>query len=225
MRGEVNPADLFTKHLSSEDRVSDLCELFRCRFASGRAAGAPSLKRHGLEEKLLALDMVHSTAGPTMEQEGFYYQVGDYEGEAVPEAYLHDASQLPHLIGGDLRLLFPRAVAAEELEELPEDPDWLEQRAEASREEVVKSLQADIRATQAPGHALTAEHSCQSVVRPRLENHCRVVAKAALAAAERSAAATGTARIMTKLARQRRRWRPLSRACHRDFCASSALSH
>ena len=195
VRGEVNPADLFTKHLSSEDRVSDLCELFRCRFASGRAAGAPSLKRHGMEEKLLALDMVHSTAGPTMEQEGFFYQVGDYEGEAVPEAYLHDASQLPHLIGGELRLLFPRAVAAEEPDELPEGPDWLEQRDKLSREEIVESLHADTKVTQASGHALTAD-SCQSVVRPRL-------------------GADLIAKSVTKPARQRRRWRPLSH----DVCA------
>ena len=173
VRGEANPADLFTKHLQSEDRVVDLCRLFRCRFATGRAAGAPSLKRTGLEEKLLAVDMVFAAAGPILEQDGFSYPVGDYEGEAVPEAYLHDASQLPHLIGGDLRLLFPRAAPAEELEELPEEPDWLEQRATASRCELatverrgqeegrvggrksrrgqatVESLQADIRAANA----------------------------------------------------------------------------
>ena len=98
VRGEVNPADVFTKHLSSEDRIADLCRLFRCRFATGRAAGAPSLKRTGLDEKLLAVDMVQAAAGPLLEQDGFLYPVGDYEGTAVPEAYLHDASQLPHLI-------------------------------------------------------------------------------------------------------------------------------
>ena len=173
VRGDVNAADLFAKHLPSEDRVVDLCRLFRCRFASGRAAGAPSLKRIGLEEKLLAVDMVYAAAGPILEQDGFSYPVGDYEGEAVPEAYFHDASQLPHLIGGDLRVLFPRAAPAEELEELPEEPDWLEQRATASRCEpaavecrgqeearvggrksrrgqaTVESLQADIRAANA----------------------------------------------------------------------------
>ena len=117
--------------------------------------------------------MVYAAAGPLLEQDGFSYPAGDYEGEAVPEAYLHDASQLPHLIGGDLRLLFPRAAPAEELEELPEEPDWLEQRATASRCELatverrgqeearvggrknrrgqatVESLQADIRAANA----------------------------------------------------------------------------
>ena len=148
--GEANPADFFTKHLSSEDRVSDLCRLFRCRFTVGRAAGAPSLKRHGLEEKLLAVDMIYASVGPTLEQEGFVYPAGDYEGEAVPEAYLHDSSQLPHLIGGDLRLLFPRAVPAAELDELMEGPDWLEQRATASRcEPTVEMLQDKIAAANA----------------------------------------------------------------------------
>ena len=108
-----------------------------------------------MEEKLLAVDMVYASAGPTVEQDGFVYPAGDYEGEAVPEAYLHDSSQLPHLIGGDLRLLFPSAVPAVELEELPEEPDWLEQRATASRCEramgqaAVESLRADIRAANA----------------------------------------------------------------------------
>ena len=119
--------------MSSEDRTADLCRLFRCRFATGRAAGAPSLKRIGLDEKLLAVDMVYAKRGAFLEQDGFLYPVGDYEGTIVPEAYLHDASQLPHLIGGDLRLLFPRAVPAEERDELAEEADWLEERATAAR--------------------------------------------------------------------------------------------
>ena len=45
VRGEVNPADLFTKHLSSEVRVTELLRLFGCRFAGGRAEGAPQLRR------------------------------------------------------------------------------------------------------------------------------------------------------------------------------------
>ena len=43
VRGEANPADLFTKHLSSEVRVTELLRLFGCRFAGGRADGAPQL--------------------------------------------------------------------------------------------------------------------------------------------------------------------------------------
>ena len=42
--GEENPADLFTKHSLTRDRLMKLTALFDCRFASGRAAGAPQTR-------------------------------------------------------------------------------------------------------------------------------------------------------------------------------------
>ena len=44
-RGDVNPADLFTKHLESRQKVEDLVKLFGCSFREGRAASAPALRR------------------------------------------------------------------------------------------------------------------------------------------------------------------------------------
>jgi len=44
----------------------------------------------------------------------------------VPEAYLHDARVMPHMVPGDLDALFPRICAAEALEEEPEAEDLLE---------------------------------------------------------------------------------------------------
>ena len=41
--GEVNPADLFTKHLPSREKVHQLLGLFGCEYRSGRAAAAPLL--------------------------------------------------------------------------------------------------------------------------------------------------------------------------------------
>ena len=41
VNGLVNPADLFTKHLSSSDRVGQLTELFNCEYRGGRAESAP----------------------------------------------------------------------------------------------------------------------------------------------------------------------------------------
>ena len=126
VRGEVNPAYLFTKCLSSKARVAELCGLFGCRFAGGRAAGAPSLRRTGADEKLLALDMVYEVVGQTIERDGHSYPMVRYEHEgevdALPEAYVHDT-----------RLLFPRAIAADELQEELEQDDWLEERAEIER--------------------------------------------------------------------------------------------
>ena len=59
VRGEVNPADLFTKHLSSGDRITDLLRLLGCRFSGGRAAAAP-LQRRGLESQ----EEILTTTGP-----------------------------------------------------------------------------------------------------------------------------------------------------------------
>ena len=47
VRGEVNPADLFTKHLPSKDKVHQLLDLFGCEYRTGRAAPAPLLRPDG----------------------------------------------------------------------------------------------------------------------------------------------------------------------------------
>jgi hypothetical protein len=43
--GEVNPADLFTKHPASRQRLDLLTDLFGCRYLDGRAASAPRVKQ------------------------------------------------------------------------------------------------------------------------------------------------------------------------------------
>ena len=45
VHGDVNPADLFTKHLSSRDRINQLVQLFNCEFREGRSESAPLLRR------------------------------------------------------------------------------------------------------------------------------------------------------------------------------------
>ena len=42
--GEVNPADLFTTHLVSKNKLDQVVGLFSCRFLDGRAALAPTIK-------------------------------------------------------------------------------------------------------------------------------------------------------------------------------------
>ena len=44
IKGEENPADLFTKHLPSKEKVHSLVRLFGCDYRSGRAAAAPLLR-------------------------------------------------------------------------------------------------------------------------------------------------------------------------------------
>ncbi len=138
VRGEVNPADVFTKHLAGEDRIRDLLLLFGCRFAGGRAAEAPALRRDGGQkhEGILACDALYEVAGETVEQEGYTYpavvlEMSDGGVEKVAEAYLHDTRRLPHEIAGDLSLLFPKARAAPALEEVVERADALEARGVA----------------------------------------------------------------------------------------------
>ena len=138
VRGEVNPADLFTKHLQGEDKVKNLLELFGCRFVSGRAQEAPELRRGDgqAQTSVLACDQIYEAQGDRMIQDGYEYMVATVEGpegqlERVPEAYLHDTRQLPHEIPGDINVLFPKAYAADALQECPEKIDPLEARGEA----------------------------------------------------------------------------------------------
>ena len=44
VRGEDNPADLFTKHLVGHDRIEQLLKLFGCHFRDGRPKLAPTLR-------------------------------------------------------------------------------------------------------------------------------------------------------------------------------------
>ena len=142
VRGEVNPADLFTKHLESEDRITALLKLFGCRFMSGRAESAPKIREKC--EPVLAAGVDRSEQLPTAEEmrydldrkavvyDGYSYPAVRLEDsdEWVPDAFLHQAGVLPHLIEGDLRQLFPQVQPAEDPEMgLSEPADWLEQRA------------------------------------------------------------------------------------------------
>lgn len=43
--GDVNPAEVFTKHVSSADRVEQLGEFFGRAFRDGRPEAAPQLRR------------------------------------------------------------------------------------------------------------------------------------------------------------------------------------
>ena len=77
--------------------------------------------------------MVYPVDGETVIQNGYKYpavtvEVGENRVETIAEAYLHDDRRLPHEIGGDLNLLFPKARAAPELDETLMGEDPLEAR-------------------------------------------------------------------------------------------------
>ena len=97
VRGEVNPADLFTKHLSSREKVHQLVSLFGCEYREGRPASAPLLRPHGSE----------SRQGGHPAKDPLPAFMNDFEAE------IHDINILPHLHSkNDIEKLFPTIPAA-----------------------------------------------------------------------------------------------------------------
>ena len=76
------------------------------------AEGAPELQRAGKELQLLAVQL-HEVTGATMHRDGYAYPSAMVNGEAVPEAYLHDERALSQLLKVDICRMFPRALPAE----------------------------------------------------------------------------------------------------------------
>ena len=129
-RGEVNPADLRTKHLPSRERVEALVSLFGCEYREGRAAAAPLLRRdtgpdtadgvHNLDNHRINEDDGGGEPAELDDVDGGTTLKGaevdeDY-GQGVPEAGMHDVGVLPHLHDDDqIKQLSPEAKA--------DDPD------------------------------------------------------------------------------------------------------
>ena len=112
VRGEVNPADLFTKFLSSKDRIDSLVLLFGCEFRGGRPASAPLLRTQALVEyqdrcrEVLALQKCQ----PACRSDIVSNVVGCEYSEGVPEGELHDPDVLPHMYSEqEAAVLFPKA--------------------------------------------------------------------------------------------------------------------
>ncbi len=52
--GEVNPADLFTKHMPTRDRLAQLARLFGCKYLDGRASAAPAMREAAGTKRTMA---------------------------------------------------------------------------------------------------------------------------------------------------------------------------
>jgi hypothetical protein len=121
VHGDVNPADLFTKHLSSRDRINQLVQLFNCEFRDGRAMSAPSLRNdnkttaHGGTQGVAAY--IDSRGSQTKHEATPRQRDEDYNNDYV--LVFHDDHQIPHDAGvlpheyeeSSLEKLFPKAVA------------------------------------------------------------------------------------------------------------------
>ncbi len=119
VRGDSNPADLFTKFLVGADKITALLKLFGCTYASGRPEAAPALRKttgtqkgellhvrsEGETEDLISWD------GRLFPCEYWDPGNGD-ELVKIPNAYEHEPGLLPHEHLHHLEL-FPRARAVE----------------------------------------------------------------------------------------------------------------
>ena len=79
------------------------------------------------QEEVLTTTVVQQPTGKCVQRDGHTYPAVEWEGDWLPEAYLHDATCLPHQLP-DFEKLFPRLEACEERYEHPEPTDWLEQK-------------------------------------------------------------------------------------------------
>jgi hypothetical protein len=131
VRGEVNPADLFTKHLSSNERIQGLLAQFGCSYEVGRAAGAPLLRRAAGTSKGENLCSLSSSGRGMMDWGGRRFPLATLDGDVLPEAFVHSEGLLPHLHEG-FEDLFPRAQACQDAGDVdPPGDDELEERGAA----------------------------------------------------------------------------------------------
>ena len=107
--------------------------MFGCRYSTGRAEGAPALRRNPGPPPAPILTLTkEGSRARWLEREGVRFEaVGVAEFSAVvPEARVHDAAWLPHKDGDQICQFLSRATAADAFLETPELPGALERRGE-----------------------------------------------------------------------------------------------
>ena len=151
VNGLVNPADLFTKHLNSRDRVNQLVELFNCEYREGRSESAPLLRKDKVpkaECNLAASDFdetpsnagrarrTHNGNGRDSNGRDSNMTHSNMAGSNMASSNIanigdehvnnlspsHDPHVLPHdYADSDMAASFPIAEAPEDLEGIPAD--------------------------------------------------------------------------------------------------------
>ena len=88
VRGEDNPTDLFTKHLSSPDRIDSLLKFFGCVHRDGRFGLAPKLRKEmGTskgEELFNVAEALRRWQGDTVGWEHWRFPAVDFDGDRLP---------------------------------------------------------------------------------------------------------------------------------------------
>ena len=124
VHGEVNPADLLTKFLSSKDKIEQLVKLFGLEFMSGRAKSAPLLRKK--TKDTIADDCDGDIDLNVLDD------IDEDREVVVPEAVIHDLDIWPHMYSKDLQnAMFPTAIAVPDRDDV--DPHALEEHARLHR--------------------------------------------------------------------------------------------
>jgi hypothetical protein len=131
--GVANPADLFTKHSLSKERVLDLLRLFSCEYREGRAANAPQVKQGASTKRTMAeLAAGGLTGGVSHDNTGSqatnnHDHNGNYNNIGNNHNYDEELSRpvMPHLIfdGDELNLYYPQLEAPAEVDNPDLDGD------------------------------------------------------------------------------------------------------
>ena len=101
IRGDANPADMFTKFLPPRDEVDSLVRIFGCEYRKGRAERAPLLRR---------------VSAPEVEHH--IHVVYKFDPGLNDEAHMHDVGILPHQHTQELiKKRFPMARVGESIDE------------------------------------------------------------------------------------------------------------
>ena len=127
--GEVNPADLFTKHSLTRERLIDLSKLYELEFRGGRAASAPTTRKTAGTRSTMA--EVHAMTTDTTQTQ-HHNATRDHNGNTT-----EDTPIMPHRMFSeeDLNRIYPsiEAVDAVDCEDEPADA-LLEQGERVARE-------------------------------------------------------------------------------------------
>ena len=125
IHGERNPADLFTKHLPSREKVNQLTALIGCHFSDGRASLAPMMRRERMEGQGQTLGgaMGESQAEKYEEKfDGEKDEHVDFIMNVIPEAEMGRDDRLPHQHNmEEIEQNYPKMPI---LDELPSELDF-----------------------------------------------------------------------------------------------------
>ena len=118
VNGLVNPADLFSKCLSSRERIDQLVELFNCEYRDGRASTAPALRKTKTAPEAQAMTVGTVKARTTTTTTTTTTSAHDDTNNESPA---HGPDILPHMYEQhDMDKLFMKAEAPEEGDSAPQ---------------------------------------------------------------------------------------------------------